>query len=272
MGVLKAHMDAVEEALLATSRIPANAGHLLHRGTPREAFISKFLRDHLSERLAIGTGEIINASSAPRAPRNQFDIVVYKSDYPKLDLGGGISAFLAESVVATIEVKSLLTEIELDRAIESAANAKRLKRSFKSGIFSGYIPPGILSFVVSYAGPADINTVHGWLIRSEARLSLNQTRIPTTGQERRSILSDSLEGIFCLGLGTIFFDNSPVSFMTDEFRSANPDAKRMVISAPQGNLLFLFLLLTEAGANLSWLWPNLSPYLQDINFMWQPRS
>jgi hypothetical protein len=123
--LLKAHLEAVEQHLLAISRIPANAGHMLHRGTPREAFVKEFLIGHLSARLAVGSGEIIDASSLPREQRNQFDIIIYRADYPKIDLGGGINAFLAESVVATIEVKSLLNESELDVAIKSASNAKR---------------------------------------------------------------------------------------------------------------------------------------------------
>src|SRR5277367_2846337 len=102
--MLKAHLDAVERHLLAISKVPANAGHTLHRGTPREAFIKEFLISHLSARASVGTGEIIDATSLPRQQRNQFDIVIYKADYPKIDLGGGISAFLAESVIATIEV------------------------------------------------------------------------------------------------------------------------------------------------------------------------
>jgi len=101
-------MDAVENHLVQISRIPANAGHTLHRGTPREAFIKEFLENHLSANVAIGTGEIIDANSQPRAPRNQFDIVIYKNNYPKLDFGGGINGFMIESVVATIEVKRFL--------------------------------------------------------------------------------------------------------------------------------------------------------------------
>ena len=45
--MLLAHMSAVEEQLLATSKIPANSGHSLHKGTPREAFIREFLEAHL---------------------------------------------------------------------------------------------------------------------------------------------------------------------------------------------------------------------------------
>src|SRR5260370_31969047 len=76
--LLKAHMDVIEQSLLAKARISANTGHPLHKGTPREAFIKEFLIGHLSKRVAIGHGEIIDASSKPNEPRNQMDIVLYK--------------------------------------------------------------------------------------------------------------------------------------------------------------------------------------------------
>jgi hypothetical protein len=107
--MLKAHIDAVENHLVSISKVPENAGHSLHKGTPREAFIREFLNSHLPSNVDIGTGEIIDAQSAPNQPRNQFDIVVYRRNYPKLDFGGRISGFLIETVLATIEVKSNLT-------------------------------------------------------------------------------------------------------------------------------------------------------------------
>ena len=107
--MIAAHLAAVEKYLLALSQVVANTGHSLHKGTPREWFIREFLEDHLSERVGVGTGEIIDAQAKADEPRNQIDAVIYKRDYPKLAFGGGITGFLAESVVATIEVKSTLT-------------------------------------------------------------------------------------------------------------------------------------------------------------------
>lgn len=120
--MLKTHVDAIENQLLTTSKIPANFGHPLHKGTPREAFIKQFLADHLSERAAIGTGEIIDANSKPGEPRNRIDIVIYRRDYPKLDFGGGINAFLAESVIAKIKIKSVLDKTALSQSIQTAKN------------------------------------------------------------------------------------------------------------------------------------------------------
>jgi hypothetical protein len=136
-GMLKAHMDEVENTLLATSRIPANSGHTLHRGTPREAFIRQFLESHLAQTVAIGTGEVIDALSQPREQRTQVDVVIYKRDYPKLHLGGGIDAFLAESVVAAIEVKSVLTEVDLGRSIENARTLRLSSETSSSPFTAG---------------------------------------------------------------------------------------------------------------------------------------
>jgi hypothetical protein len=222
---------------------------------------------HLSEKLRVGTGEIIDANSEPRQPRNQFDIVIYKADYPRIDLGGGINAFLSESVVATIEVKSVLTEVELDRAIANATAAKRLARNLVTSFHAGYVPPGILSYVVAYDGPAQIQTVYGWLKRSEQQRGLNQNNLPDPQQGRHSVLSESVEGVFLLGRGTIVFDNAPVSLVNDEVRQRIPDGKYQVLPQNSGNLLWLFLLLTSASSNSTAQWANLVPYLQRVQ--WQ---
>src|SRR5690348_2512453 len=97
--LLKDHMAAVERSLLASAGISANAGHSLHKGTPREVFVRSFLQNHLSEQVAIGTGEIIDSHSQAGQPRNQMDVVIYKRNYPKLDFGGSVSGFLVESAI-----------------------------------------------------------------------------------------------------------------------------------------------------------------------------
>lgn len=174
--MLKAHLEAVEASLLATSRIPANAGHSLHKGTPREAFIKEFLEGHLSERVAVGTGEIIDCNSMPNPPstaqRHQYDIVLYKRDYPRLEIGGGIHAFLADSVVATVEVKSTLDSDELKKAIRAAHAAKQLTRNVVTSFTTGYQPPTILNYVVAYDGPAKMSTVHGWIAPTHSALGI----------------------------------------------------------------------------------------------------
>ena len=259
--MLHAHFAAVERRLLAASQVAHLAGHTLHRGTPREAFIREFLNDHLSTRVAIGTGEIIDANSEPREQRNQFDLVIYNPDYPRIDLGGGVNAFLAEAVLATIEVKSLLTKDGLEQAITAAEAAKRLQRNF-----IGTPHVGIRSYVVAYDGPAQIKTVYEWLMQIEQARGLNQQNLPATGAERRRVLSQSVEGVFVLGKGSLVFDNALATVITDEMRRTCPTGRVQFFSSADSNLFWLFLLITMLTLDGGNRRPDLIPYLARTHF------
>lgn len=259
--MLKTHMDAVESSLIQISQIPANAGHTLHRGTPREAFIKEFLEGHLSTNVAIGTGEIIDASSKPRAPRNQFDIVIYKTNYPKLDFGGGINGFLIESVVATIEVKSVLDQAAIDQSVRAAHAAKSLTPNINSSFRSGWIPPRVLNFVVAYTGPGKMSTAHSWILNSHTSQNIP---LPTwTPKNRVSVPGTALDGVFVLQKGFVKLDNSPMSLNTQQPPVAGT---HVICDSSSGNLLMLFLALQEACDNVQGAWLNAIPYLQSVQF------
>lgn len=249
--MLVSHINAAEQVLLATSRIPAGSGHPLHKGTPRESFIRNFLETHLSENLSIGTGEIIDCNSKPGEPRNQFDIIVYKKNFPKIDFGNQICGFLAESVVATIEVKSVLDKLGITAAIRAASNAKKLKRATSGGILIGYQPPSILSYVVAYDGPSTMDTVVGWLPAIHASIGIAFPVMPPSLVARCKTTCPSVDGVYVLGRGFLQYDNMPATFISDEFRQANPSVNWSFSSTTEGSLLALFLALTVAGNGAS---------------------
>jgi len=259
--MLKSHMDAVEKHLLAISAVPANSGHSLHKGTPREAFIREYLDGHLPSNVAIGTGEIIDALSKPGQSRNQYDIVIYRRSYPKLDFGGGISGFLIESVIATIEVKSTLTQTEFGNAAKAARNSKKLVPNTISSFSTGYIPPAILNFIVAYDGPASMKTVHGWIETEYRKLGIATTQLPQDDNQRLATPADALDAVFVLGKGFLYFDNSPLGFANAEHRQANPASKWIFSDTPHGNLLLLFMRIQGATENIEGKWLNAMPYL-----------
>jgi len=259
--MLKSHIDAKEDALVVISRIPANAGHPLHKGTPREAFIKEFLEEHLPSNVSIGTGEIIDANSRPGQTRNQFDIVIYKNNYPRLHFGGGVFGFLIESVIATIEVKSDLSQQELKRAIGAARSVKQLNPNFISVFSSGHIPPKIVNFVVAYDGPATMETVYGWIPQIYQDLEVPNQDLPLNENQRTKTASESIDGIFILKKGFIYFDNTPIGFFDYEVREENPSLKWIYADSPDGNLLLLFLFIQAATANVEGRWLNSLPYL-----------
>jgi hypothetical protein len=262
--MLEAHFNAEERHLLEISKIPANSGHSLHKGTPRETFIKEFLANHLSERVAIGTGEIIDANSKPNEQRNQVDIVIYKRNYPKIDFRGGINGFLVESVVATIEVKSNLGKEDLEQAIKTAHTIKNLQPSVHTLFTTGQEPPSILNYVVAYDGPKSVETVMNWIPSIQNSLNINPLPKNLSETDRTKISSPSIDGIFILGKGFIHFDNLPFSFSGNSTPSSL--AKWCGADTPKNNLLLLFALLTQAVSGISGSVLNPAPYLLPIRF------
>ncbi len=259
--MLKSHMDAVESSLIQISRIPANAGHTLHRGTPREAFIKTFLQSHLSANVAIGTGELIDATSRPRDQRNQYDIVLYKTNYPKLDFGGGISGFMIESVVATIEVKSILDQDGIDQSVKAARAAKLLTPHVAMSFSTGWIPPRVLNFVVAYEGPAQMETAHRWILNVHSTYSIPLPQ--WTHDQRETFPGTALDGVFILQKGFVKLDNSPMTF-----NNTHPPATGIhaICDTTSGTLLMLFLALQEACNNIQGAWLDPIPYLQSARY------
>lgn len=257
--MLKAHMNAIEDQLLATSKIPANSGHPLHKGTPRESFIKQYLQSHLSDNVAIGTGEIIDASSSPGAARNQFDIVVYKRNYPKLDFGGGVSGFLVESVIATIEVKSILDQVAINQSVQAAHTLKQLVPNVRRAMSSGWIPPKVLSYVVGYTGPSNMATVYGHILQSHKSF-----RIPLpswTAATKTQTPGTSLDGVFLLKTGFVKLDNTPLNL-----NPTNRPGIFTVCDSKDNNILMLFLSLQNAFDNMEAAWLNPSPYIRNVGF------
>lgn len=263
--MLNSHMNAIENALIAISKIPANSGHSLHKGTPREAFIKEFLQSHLPENVAIGTGEIIDASSKPNVQRNQFDIVIYKKNYPKLDFGGGINAFLIESVIATVEVKSTLTKEDLEQSIKAAYASKSLIPNISTSFHAGYIPPKVLNYVVAYDGPAKMETIYNWIPAIHSQQGITTPNLPSNHDQRLNTPSPSIDGVFVMNKGFVYFDNVPYGFIPEEAKVAEPDLKWVIADTSSGCLLVFFLFLQTSTANIEGKWLNPLPYLSSLN-------
>jgi hypothetical protein len=219
----------------------------------------------LSERVAVGTGEIIDANSKPREQRNQIDIVIYKREYPRLDFGGRINGFLAESVVATIEVKSLLDKDELRKTARAAKAIKALSRNVVSSFSAGYQPPSILSYVVAYDGPASMETIFGWLPDINATEGIVYPELPVSDDGRLRIASPSLDAIFLLGKGFIHFGNTQVGFFHGKALEQDSGAKWAIANTPRGSLLLLFLFRTSAVSGMTGAWLDPMPYLKSFS-------
>lgn len=260
--VMVEHCARREKELLSRYEASRTASNPDVVGQVREVFVRDFLRTHLTETVAIGQGEVIDCESQDVGQmRNQHDVVVYRKEYPRLHLAEDTHVFLAESVVATIEVKSTLTEAELKKAVRAARNVKKLKISRRSVIRSGYVPPAIQCHVVAYAGPTKVATVHKWLNRSYSELGLKHPEWGNTWRKRISHAAPAIDGVFILGKGNILYDNSPIWTVRDKQREGTHDGAWMAKKTPDQNLLILFLILATALSGCRLAAFDLNPYI-----------
>ena len=77
--------------------------------------------------------------------------------------------------------------------------------------------------------------------------------------------SPSIDGIYVLNKGFVYFDNTPFGFINDQARMANPNLKWVFADTATGNLLLFFLMLQTATANIEGKWLNPDPYLASFN-------
>ena len=182
--MLVSYLNAIEKVLLAKSDIAKKAGHPNLRGGPREWFIEEFLVNHLPTSWEIGQGEIISRESIPSPSiddyRNQNDLVIYRRDFPKISYSPKEKGYLIEGVVATLEIKSVLTKEALKKACESSWNCKSQISEVAAGlglrandnIRPIWKPSNILSYVVAYDGPKNISTVANWLPKIKGEIGI----------------------------------------------------------------------------------------------------
>lgn len=276
------YMNAIEDRLQSDFKSTKSFSHSLNQGSVREHFIREFLTRHFSEKFAFGTGEIIHANSKRGEARNQFDIVMYDKSYPKLTIGG-ITAFLAESVVATIEIKSTLSEKELKKAIMAARKVKDIEPNFICSWSCGHVPPKIVNYVLAYDCTAlSIDTVFKWVqhIYKDEQLtdqfdvsnllckknnSCQNNDSCITKNCFTAIPSQSLDGIFILSQGSIVFGNVPIHLI-DDVKVVQDDFHLdwLVSAHKNGSLSLLFQLLVTAISNIQGRFLNPNPYFQEF--------
>lgn len=104
--------------------VGVQAKHELYQDSARATFIRVVLEQFLPDSYAIGCGRVIDASGNKS---EQQDIVIYRRDFPQLNLPGSTSVFLFESVLATIQVKSKLVRKTFFEALDQCASMAELE-------------------------------------------------------------------------------------------------------------------------------------------------
>lgn len=97
-------------------------------GSVREHFVNNILEQFLPKTVIVGSGEIVDGTGSRSG---QQDIILYRSNFPVITSLTPINTFLAEGVIATIEVKSDLSTgspTNLHKAFQSATKVHKLEK------------------------------------------------------------------------------------------------------------------------------------------------
>lgn len=106
----------------ADLKASAGISHTGIKGGEREQSLTRFMRDRLPERFGVATGEVVdlNGRTGP-----QLDILVYDRYADFAFSSGSQSIIASEALLASVEIKSKLTSLEVRK---SAAAARKLRR------------------------------------------------------------------------------------------------------------------------------------------------
>jgi len=107
--------------------------HEIAADSTRAAFIRGVLEPFLPSSYAIGSGRIIDSAGQNS---DLIDIVIYRRDFPRLNLPGSSDVFLYESVLATIEVRTKLIRKTLFDALDTCASIAKLKPGISDKVLS----------------------------------------------------------------------------------------------------------------------------------------
>lgn len=223
-----ANQEALLKQLAKDAGIAENAVLL---GAAREYFIANCLKACLGGAFEFGTGVIVDALSRGafngkgRAVWPQNDIVLIEPRYPRIELAGRPTIFLAESVYATIEVKSTLNRQELKRVIEQAGKLKALQRTIWNSHRAQAPRPWIVTYVVAYSSKLSLSEIEGELSlsfeQSEQGAEWRRIRGSDATARLPNLSCANVDGVFVLGKGFVLHHNSPIR-VSDRKGSLHP--------------------------------------------------
>ncbi|TDJ27138.1 MAG: hypothetical protein E2O57_06190, partial [Gammaproteobacteria bacterium] len=99
-----------------TELLGIQSKHDIYQDAARSSFIRVVLDQFLPSSFAVGSGRVIDASGNSS---NELDIVIYRRDFPQLNLPGSTNVFLFESVLATVEVKTKVVRKTFFEALDN---------------------------------------------------------------------------------------------------------------------------------------------------------
>lgn len=118
--LIQKHSTTIVRNLADLVHSISDLSHPLTKGELRELFVSNVLSLFLTQQFSVGTGVVVNSKGEES---NQTDIIVYDNRIlPPFINQQNIGVYPAESVIATIEVKSEFKGKDIKESEKKAAN------------------------------------------------------------------------------------------------------------------------------------------------------
>ncbi len=122
-GVVQKWFDQSEISLAHEADQVGLFEHSVLVGSAREFIIKRVLKNILPPVVHFGSGKVFDAKGKKS---RQIDIIIYDSRFPVFEIEPGIGIYPLEGVIATLEVKSTLTNKSLHEALENSMSLIQL--------------------------------------------------------------------------------------------------------------------------------------------------
>lgn len=135
MSIINEWANSVSKMLNADYDMSSLANHKTIIWGSRESALIDILKKFLPRNIVIWKWEIIDSENNKS---KQMDIIIYRSDFPVIDIWWESNIYLIEGVLATIEVKSTLNEVTLFDALNNWKSVKNLRPSILPASLDSY--------------------------------------------------------------------------------------------------------------------------------------
>ena len=272
MSYNRSYFADIEETLLALSGVAGNAGHSVVKGGAREFFVKDFLAKNISPLWNVGSGEIIHRGTQVSDKRNQIDVVIYNSQFPKFEKEPGVHAYMAESGIIIYRSQDEAHKGSLEA---SDLHNKRIK-DYPRDVTQIVNPnallerPRLYTSLQTFDG-CKIETLTRWLTEANEELGISlDALIEMPLDERYHFDNRSIDGIFILNKGYAFIDASPLNW-GKSVKSQHPE--RIWNCGKDNSLMMFWLYINEVNKILSWNQFNLTRYIWIVEgFIWDGKE
>lgn len=259
------HFEKIAARLTAESDIAKSFSHNTNKGNIREAFVKEFLTGHLPDFCGVGSGEIIHHQTEANEKRNQLDVILHSSRYPKLPGAAGVDLYFVETVSSVIEVKSVLTKEELRKAVQSS---KKIKQ-YPNNSTQKFNPNGMIetirpyTHVFAYECEVSLDAILGWMKELSEEDDYNLKALMEADPQKRSYFNNLfLDGVFVLNKGFVTVDASP--FVSPLVQDDKIPRDHIWIYGDNRELQVLWAYITDVAERFLWCNAEMVSYLANV--------